>query len=235
MKFFVAAFTCLLTSTHAIGAPKSVQNRVVYDFNQGNVMVYGVYSPSPDNNEKKSGLQAELEARKEGVQTVADHLEACTKETKRALTSNWRNSLKSLGSTIFPKGILEIELSAPMREIFQSKTSGVTIPKTTEGEDVAFKLPALPSNAAPCGVARISRDSRTQIHVLPIVVSRSDTKFRIVTLSLAADMSLQPATPADSALLQKSDFGKNAQEKNKGTADSPIAVPVVSASVSSAQ
>lgn len=215
----------LLFTAHA----RKPDNKIIYDFGHSAMLVYGIYTP--EEGSKKSGLQAEIDARKDGVALAAEHLsQTCKKGDKASVDPNgsWRHGIRSLGSTIYPKGKLEIELNVPLRIVFPAlKTSNLVAPTTPDEEEIAFKLPWIPAHATKCATIKIAQDSKTSWQVLPVNTSRSDSKYKVVTLSLGADLSLQPATPADALALQNSTFAKLANDKFKGTVESPIPVPVV--------
>lgn len=226
-----AAF--LLTAGDLLGAKneatKSPEGKIVYDFYHGSLLVYGVFRPENDTA-KKNGLQAELEARKEGVRIATEHLaKVCPKaDSGERIAGDWRSSLKSLGSVIYPKGVLEIELSAPLKDVFKPlKNTRVTLPKTPEGEDIAFKIPTVPATTTRCGTIKLTAEGKS-VQIFPLGVTRSDTPFKVVSLSLTSDGSLQPATAEDAALLQKSQFMQDLTSKGKGTVDAPVVVAAVS-------
>lgn len=204
-------------SVSTIAIAKTVENRLNYDFVQGAINAYGIYKPSADS---KSGLQAELEARKEGIRFAAEQIQkSCGDESK--LVEGWKNNFKSLGSTIYPKGVLEIELSTVFKDVFVShKNSKVQSPKTTEGDVIAIKLPPIAASQVFCGTIKVKSDSQT-FYIIPVALTKTDAPLKIVALSMNDNALSLPATETVLA-----GFLKEQLAKGKGTDKLPLALPI---------
>lgn len=207
----------LAASVSTMAFAKTVENRLNYDFTQGVVNAYGIHKPTTD---AKNGLQAELEARKEGIRFATEQIQkSCGDDSK--LVDGWKNNFKSLGSTIYPKGVLEIELSTTFKDVFVSyKNSKVQTPKTAEGDVIALKLPPVAPSQVSCGTIKIKSESQTY-YIIPIAMTQTDAPLKTISLSMNDNALSVPAS--ESALAA---FLKDQHAKGKGTDKSPLALPI---------
>ena len=211
------SMTCLLGVSTAFGAGTAAPGKdMAFDFKAKQITITGFYAPQSTTPSKKTGLETELEARKNGLASLADYL-AKSCETPEAgvpadalkLQSNWKTALRSQGSEIYPNGALKIILTVNLREVFKMYSS--TKPKvfkTAEGAPLYFSIPKLPATAVKCGLVKFSISPRKSIYVAPVYVTATGTNAKIVQLNLADGNVLQAASQDDLTVLQKSDLSK---------------------------
>ena len=189
---------------------------ISYDFKTRQMTILGIYTPPDGAPSKKSGLDTELEARRNGLAALTEYLEksCATAEAGVAvedlkLQSNWKTSLRSQGSEIFSNGALKITLTANLREVFKvySNAKPKTF-KTAEGTPLYFDVPKVPASAVKCGYIKFSVSPRKNIFVAPVRVSGADAAAKIINLTLAEGNVLQAASQDDLNVLQKSDISK---------------------------
>jgi hypothetical protein len=140
---------------------------------------YGVYSPKP-GVPAKNGLDAELEARAEGIKNLETHLDQKCEQTPAdsiQLQSGWKKSVRSLGSDIFKNSTLKISLAINIRDLFKRKDPTLFLPIDTEA-DFAFHLPAIPFEKTKCSLLKAKLFGQI-LWVQPLSVTKSETRKTI--------------------------------------------------------
>ncbi len=189
-------------------------DRVFFDFRNRSVLVYGLYSAK--NQGKRSGVDGEIFARREGKQILTDHLDALCKNSK--FEEDWVSRLKSRkdwnpnfltsqGSEIFPGSNLLIRLTAPFDKVFSKfPPNKINVIQNAEKENFVFKVSALPLSVLKCGVVGLKVAPGARVLVAPgYAVSPLPSGTTVIQLGTSRD-GLEPATSADAAALKRSGF-----------------------------
>ena len=144
-------FTCLATILGLAHAGKALADKpsILFDFERSTVTVYGAIQ----NDNTKTGLESEVAARKNGVQTMSDYLDKSCQGTpawtpKR--NTQISKALKSQGSEIYANGTLRIILSAPLKNVFDTEGTPQAL-KAGNYQNIGFKLPLIPGEILDCG------------------------------------------------------------------------------------
>jgi hypothetical protein len=189
---------------------------ISYDFKARQLTILGIYTPQDAATNKKSGLDAELEARRSGLALLTEYLEKSCANAEAGVVAedlkllpNWKAALRSQGSEIFPNGVLKIALTANLREVFKVYSNAKPkIFKTAEGDPLYFDIPKVPASAVKCGFIKFSVSPRKNIFVAPVRVGTSNASAKIIKLTLAEGNVLQAASQDDLNALLKSDLSK---------------------------
>jgi hypothetical protein len=213
-------------------ADSAAEERVLYDFAGRNLLIYGIYSAKLHG--KKNGIEAENSARREGKQTLTDHLTSVCQASQ--LGSDWQESLRlrkdwspsvltSLGSEIFPQATLLIRLQAPFSSIFSQYPSAKLAPvQNTAKESFVFKVPPIPAALMSCGTVEVRIAPTRVIRVAPGYAGQVPPGTTVISLAVTKER-LEPATAADAASLKRSEFGVK-QDASNETNNNPPALPL---------
>lgn len=207
----VSAAALLVTSP---ASADSKEQNITYDFGNKQMIVHGYFAPA-NAQIKRSGLDAEMDARRDGVSALTDHLgkscglkEGESNTAGKDLRSGWNSALRSQGSEIYSNKALRIILTANLREVFSlynnAKTKAL---QTPEGESVFFRLPKMPAQAVRCGLVTLALGAKKSVLAAPVSAGKK-ASGKVVALTLSDAGVLQPATPEDLSLIQKTELGK---------------------------
>jgi hypothetical protein len=201
----------------SVPSPKPIsadsEDRIFVDFKNKNILVYGLFSAATQG--QRNGVDGEIAARRDGKQILTDHAAALCKNSsfdkgwneRMTPRKDWNpNFLVSQGSEIFPGSNLLIRLTAPLEKIFQKYPPNQVKPiQNSQKEEFAFKIPPLSLGVLRCGATTLKLGNGKKVFVAPGYASSLPAGTTLIQLAVAKD-GLEPATPADTTLLQRSEF-----------------------------
>jgi hypothetical protein len=204
------------------------EERVLFNFRSQSALVYGVYSAKTHG--KKSGIDAEIAARREGKQVLTDHLFAlCAKSVN--LDSDWKarlsprrdwnaNTLTSQGSEVFPGSALLIRLMTPLDKVF-SKYPPKDIRPLSNGqsESFVFRVPPLSLKTLKCGTVMLVTEPSRKILVAPGYATPNQPNTTVIKLALGKE-GLEAASPEDLNALKRANLQPPSEE------NTPVLLPV---------
>src|SRR6185503_4498473 len=91
------------------------KDNIVFDYSTLSLNSIGIYNPKLEG--EKTGLNAELIARKNGIDNLEKYFESsCGGLDKSSLDvkNDWENSFHSQGTEIYSNGVLAVTLEAPI-------------------------------------------------------------------------------------------------------------------------
>ena len=208
-------FAFLLFEGTCFGAQSTpISSSLSYNFETKSIVVYGVHSATRG----KTGLDAELAARQDGVNVITQYLEkSCSsadsnspKSNKsKSLSDNWQRAVKSQGSEIYANGVLRIILVAHLREVFKKYNSTKPLMiENDEGKSVVFQLPTIPPDSVHCGMLKLAVSPRQIVNIIPLPVNSGDQEIKIVKLTLSDSGILQSAKGEEADFIQKTELGR---------------------------
>lgn len=170
-----------------------------FDFNEMSINSIGIFNPKVDG--EKSGLNAELIARKNGIDNLEKYFDSsCAGLDKSSLgvKKDWENSFHSQGTEIYADGILAVTLEAPIKQIFKPSPKSKKTIKTEDGDKIVFQMPKeIPLTAIRCGTLELNLGTK-KIHVIPLdSVEAPGTGSKIIHLvfnKITSNLELDPAT-----------------------------------------
>jgi hypothetical protein len=201
------------TFTPSPSVGSEAADRIFFDFKNKSILVYGLYSEKDQG--KRNGVDAEISARREGKQILANQTENLCKNS--SFSDDWNERLKprkdwnpnlltSQGSEIFPGANLLIRLTASLEKIFPKyPPNRVNAIQGADKETFVFKIPPLPLSILKCGAIPLYTNRSSHILVLPGYASSVPQGTTLVQLSIHKD-GLMPTTPPDAAALKRSGF-----------------------------
>ena len=185
---------------------------ITYDVARNNIEFIGLYRPDP--KEPRSGLNAEISARQDGIARMETELKKECGSGERAgrIVSGWQSSVRSQGSEIFADGSLRIFLSANFTSIFKrKKEQNPLAPLTADGRPILFTLGQLPLQAVQCGVVRFDYQGRI-LELIPQPTSGKDNAFKI-SLLIGASGVLKIPSPEGVIALEKSNVFEGTEKR----------------------
>ncbi len=221
--------TFLLLSLSGIAHAKD-NNKIIFDYSSMSLSSIGIYNPKLEG--EKSGLKAELNARKNGIDNLVKYMNnSCDGVDKSALSlrSDWDSGFHSQGTEIFSNGVLAITLQAPLKQIFKTSSRSRKVIKTDEGEKIVFQLPpVIPLSAIRCGTIELDLGDKNKIHIIPLdSIENTTNNIQIIHLVFNAknsNLELDPAFKVkESQILENSTL---ADIENISSEVLPIAVAI---------
>jgi hypothetical protein len=191
---------------------------VKYDLSRNSVDFPGLFRADP--KEPKSGLNAEILARQEGISNFEAILkkECSGGERSHRLIANWQGTVRSQGSEIFADGSLKIYLSSNFSNLFRKpKEDNHETLSTAEGQPILFSLGTLPSAAVQCGFVKLDFQGKV-FELMPAFKSQKDNYYKI-SLLIGSQNTLKIPSSEAIAVLEKSNAFDVATQKLK--MDSP--------------
>jgi hypothetical protein len=85
-------------------------------YKDGIISSFGLYNQSHEG--KISGLDAEVVARSEAMEYLAQYFKKTCKADSDLLAADWKKKFHSQGSVIYPDGALKVLLEAKIKDIF---------------------------------------------------------------------------------------------------------------------
>ncbi|MES2615909.1 MAG: hypothetical protein V4591_10890 [Bdellovibrionota bacterium] len=175
------------------------KNNIFFNYSDMSVNSVGIFNPKVE--EGKNGLNAELIARKNGIDNLAKYFESsCEGLDKSSLTvkNDWENKFRSQGTEIFSNGVLAVTLQAPMKQVFKTASNTKKSIKTDDGEKIAFQTSEqIPLAAIRCGSLELNLGNNKKIHVIPMdSIKAPSTTTKIIHMVFNAktlDLDLDPA------------------------------------------
>ena len=189
----------LLPLLFSIVANAKDKNNIVFDYSAMSLSSVGIYNPKTEG--EKTGLNAELIARKNGIDKLEKYFEnSCEGLDKSSLDikNNWENNFHSQGTEIFSNGVLAVTLQAQIKQVFKISSKSKKSLKTDEGEKIIFQIPdQIPLTAIRCGTLEVNLGNNKKIHVIPIdSVQSTSSNSKIIHLIFndkTSDLELDPA------------------------------------------
>jgi hypothetical protein len=150
---------------------------------------------------KQSGLEAEILARRNGIEALQDQLSKnCAQSGQMSgLKSAWQDSVKSLGSEVFADHTFKIILAGNLSDFIENPSSSSEI-VSTDSKQVIFRMPSLvPLNLTRCGALSLQLPEGKSISVFPVRYQKPKASENYVSISLALSKSgsLYPAGSSD--------------------------------------
>ena len=195
-KWFLLSF---FSSIIIVNANAKDKNNIVFDYSDMSLSSIGIYNPKLEG--EKTGLNAELIARKNGIDNLEKYFESsCDGLDKSSLDvkNDWENSFHSQGTEIYSNGVLAVTLQAPIKQIFKTSVKLRKGIKTDEGEKISFQIPEqVPLTAIRCGTLELNLGDNKKIHVIPIDSVKLDSANKKTTIHLifnpkTSDLELDP-------------------------------------------
>ena len=186
-------------SAHAIPNTKD-NTKIVFNYEDMTLSTVGVYNPKIEG--EKTGLHAELIARKNGIDNLEKYFESsCEGLDKSSLDvkNEWENNFHSLGTEIYYNGVLTVTLRSPIKQIFKLAPKTKKNIRTDDGERIVFQIPdQIPNSAIRCGTMEIDLGDNHKMHIFPIdSVAKKSSSIKIVHLvfdATSSNLKLDPKT-----------------------------------------
>lgn len=172
MKIFVLSGFILATLLSATTHAKETESLIYFNFEKMSIGSRGVYTPS-NEKQKMDALNAEMAARKNGIENITNYLTASCQDVNSAslsLQPKYESMFRSQGTEIYGDGALQVNLMAAYNTVFNYKNSANL--KTAAGESIVFSLPsAIPANVLKCGTPALSfvntSNQQIRIQIIP--------------------------------------------------------------------
>ncbi|APJ04744.1 hypothetical protein [Silvanigrella aquatica] len=206
------------------------ENKISFDFAKMSISTYG--ASSPNQNDKNSGLLAEVNARKLALTNIENYFKAsCQKIEKKQIGTKpgWNNYFHSQGSEIYSNGVVKVTLAAAMRDIIKppatspnkfvyyvdkAQNEKVTEDKSDKNsppkKKIAFSMMfSLPGNSVQCGAAILDVGvSNKKVMIFPTKVVSSAIGLTVVKLVYDGKSELKGATPDDINIIKNSSLAE---------------------------
>jgi hypothetical protein len=179
--------------------------KVTFDFVKMTLFSIGTHSSAQE--EKKSGITAELQARKNALENLTTYFkQSCEGLSRNHLgpKPDWEKSFHSQGSEIFSNNVIQVFLAAPLRQVMKTPFRKKHI-KTAEGKKIAFSmLFTAPASAVRCGAVELQLENDKKILLVPSEVVSSALGLQVVKVVFDKKALFQLASAEDRAILQNS-------------------------------
>ena len=167
LKTTWATLSLLMLSNSVFASEKS---NLYFDYYNMTLTSNGVFNPKVEG--EKTGLNAELIARKNGMDNLQKYFEnTCAGLDKSSLDvkSDWENNFHSQGTEIYSDGVLAVTLKGQIKQVFKIPLKLRKAIHTDENEKIAFHFPEkIPMSAIRCGSLEINLGNNKRIHVIPL-------------------------------------------------------------------
>ncbi len=209
--------TLVLWTSHVFAVATTTQSEIHFDFKHMVILSSGVYNIK-NEDDKNNGLNAEVNARKNGVLAFENYIqESCKNSNKLSLKikDNWRNSFRSQGTEIYPNKTIVILLQANYKEIFQnSKKNNPKSFVTPDGQKIVFSLPEkISSKNISCGAIPFEYKNRTLFLIPNEQVTNPSDNNLIVSLVLNGNF-LKLKNNDDAKILDSLSLLKDEKQNN---------------------
>jgi hypothetical protein len=113
------------------------------------------------------GLDVEIAARRHGVDSLASELSRLCKSS--ALSPDWKQGMRSMGSEIYADRTFRILLSGRLSDVIIAARQVSRTPMTAQdGQDLAFRIPAaIPLELTQCGAVDFFPIAGVKLRVFP--------------------------------------------------------------------
>jgi hypothetical protein len=171
---------------------------------QDRISIDGV--SSVPKGEKRTGLEAEIISRRNGIEALGGQLKKICKDT--SLSSNWKDLVRSNGSEIYLDQTIKILLIGKLSEVITAtKDVAATQIVAADGKPLAFRIPAaIPLAGTQCGAVFLNLPDGGQLRVFPMRGTASESQTIVTLASDKSRMALQGAAQGDRDLLRNSNL-----------------------------
>jgi hypothetical protein len=171
---------------------------------QDRISIDGV--SSVPKGEKRTGLEAEIVSRRNGIEALGGQLKKICKET--SLSSNWKDLVRSNGSEIYLDQTIKILLIGKLSEVITAtKDVAATQIVAADGKPLAFRIPAaIPLAGTQCGAVFLNLPDGGQLRVFPMRGTASESQTIVTLASDKSRMALQGAAQGDRDQLRNSNL-----------------------------
>lgn len=210
------AFHALLAISPLLtDAAQAAVKPVTIDFGKQSLSLEGVYKRP--KGEVRSGLDAELEARRDGIARLREVLEKSCQASgmENQIAPDWQAVFRSQGSVIHPDHTLRLMLQAPIKSLFKDLPGGAPIAlKGKTGKPLVLKVGPIAAAETACAYLTLKVGATNAKIFLAPAQGVQDPE--VVDVKLDAAGTLTAATPEGSALLESSDLAAQlAQSSDK--------------------
>lgn len=156
--------------------------------------------------EKRTGLEAEIISRRNGLDALGSELKKICKET--SLSPNWKELVRSNGSEIYPDRTIKILLIGKLSEVITAtKELSEAQVLSAEGKPLAFRIPgAIPLAGTQCGALNLNIPDVGQLRVFPVRIKSTESHTVVTLASDKTRTALQGAAQGDRDLLRGSNL-----------------------------
>lgn len=173
----------------------------------------------------QSGLDVEMEARRNGVDALATQLKRVCKES--SLAPDWKQAVRSEGSEIFADRTFRIMLSGRISSIIGALRSLAVVPVTAQdGRPIVFTLSqSIPLELTQCGALELVVPSVAKIRVFP-TPSEDSSESAVVALKFEqAKAALVPRDQQSAGVLETSSLVTAATKEPGRVIRLPVQAP----------
>ena len=164
---------CVASTVLTLAANAQSDLKISLDLRNFRVLFYGTYAPK-SVEAAKTGLQAESQARSNGIFTMQRYMNSnCNKSQGLNASGTWKQGLSSLGSEVYPNGVLRIHLRSRMERILQTGGATAFGPEDKTHVFCVGNRVSLPEKS--CGILNISLNGK-KYRFLPQKVDKGSAK-----------------------------------------------------------
>jgi hypothetical protein len=158
------------------------KNNLYFDYETMTLTSVGIFNPRTEG--EKTGLNAELIARKNGMDNLQKYFQnTCSGFDKTTLDvkSDWENSFHSQGTEIYSDGVLAVTLKGQIKQVFKSPVKLKKVVRTNKNERIAFYLPKnIPITSIRCGTLELNLGDNKKIQIIPIDSVAEDAHVKTI-------------------------------------------------------
>ncbi len=175
--------------TPAVAANSS---QIQLNFLTDRLLFSGHHKAKKKRNSTRSGLDAELHARRKGISQLGEVFKASCDEEN--INPKWKDSVRSLGSEVYADNTLKILLAGKISAVLNHPRQAADV-LHSEGGTVAFRIPQyVPFKNSDCGVLKLDYGGSSPLPVIPSRKKNSNSE-KTVVISLIFENSSQLLVP----------------------------------------